>query len=78
MKHYLVKIQNGTTCACLAYDSKDAAMAAYHTELAYRSSDRASTLCVVINESGGIIASEKYVAPPTPTPEPEPDGGESE
>lgn len=76
MKHYLVKIQNGTTCACFAYDSKADAMAAYHTELAYRSSGRASTLCVVINENGSIIASEKYVAPPAPAPEP--DGGDEE
>lgn len=76
MKHYLTKIQNGTTCACFAYDNKSDAMAAYHEELAYRSSDRASTLCIVINESGGIVACEKYTAPPAPAPEP--DGGEGE
>ncbi len=75
--YYLTKVQNKTTCACFAYATKDEAMAEFHTELAYRSVERTSTLCIVASETGAIIACDKYIAPPpapTPDPEPEVDG----
>ncbi len=62
MKHYLTVVQNDDTAACYVYNDKQEALAAYHTELAYRSSDRTSTLCIVSNANGMVVASEKYVA----------------
>lgn len=76
MKHYLTIVQNDSVCACYAYDDKSAAMAAFHTELAYRHESRISTMCVVMNGNGTVVASEKYVAPPAPAPAVEDGEGE--
>ena len=75
MKYYLTIVQNESICACYAYESRSAAMSAYHTELAYRADSRNSTLCVVVNSNGTMIACEKYTAPPAPA---EVEGGEGE
>lgn len=75
MKYYLTIVQNDAVCACYAYESRSAAMAAYHTELAYRADSRASTLCIVVNSNGTVIACDKYTAPPAPVLETE-GGGE--
>lgn len=63
MKYYLTIVQNKITCACFVYDSEDAAKAAFHSELAYRAPERTSTLCIISNENGAIIAVDKYRAP---------------
>ena len=54
MNSYLVIIQNNESCAAFKYDKYDAALAAMHTELAYRGSDRWQTLCLIVKEDGTI------------------------
>lgn len=58
--YYLVIIQNKQTPAIFAYQSYDAALAAFHTELAYRAEGRTSTTCMIINEAGSVYKSEMY------------------
>lgn len=61
--YYLIIIQNNNTQAIYRYDSLDAAMAAYHTELAYRAEGRASTKCAILDSDMRIVRSEVYTAP---------------
>ena len=70
MKHYVTLIQNETTAACFAYDTKADALARYHHEMEYASTSGTTTLCSVMSASGAIIAVEKYTAPT------EPEGGD--
>lgn len=70
MKHYVTLIQNDTTAACFAYDTKAEALAKYHHEMEYASTSGNTTLCSVMNANGAIIAVEKYTAPA------EPEGGD--
>lgn len=61
MKYYLVKIQNGSTGisqGVYAYNSYDDALAAFHSELAYRSETRISTVCVILDERGNTQKKE--------------------
>lgn len=62
--YYLVIMQNtGTenpTCAVYSYSDRDAAFAAYHSELAYRSESRINTVCLMLNENGYPICRESY------------------
>lgn len=65
MKYYLVKIQTGTggtTQGVYAYNSYDEALAAFHTELAYRSSSRTSTVCVILDDRGNTQKRECWTA----------------
>lgn len=73
MKHFVTIIQNDSTCACFSYDDKAGAMSKYHSEMAYAMNAGVTTLCTVMNASGGIIANEKYTAPAA-----EPQDGEAE
>jgi len=66
MKYYLAIVQNDATQAIYAYDGIDAALAAYHSELAYRAESRVKTLCVIFDNFGNTVYKEcweKYVAP---------------
>lgn len=63
MKFYLAVIQNDTTPALFSYDSQDKALAAYHSELAYRAEGRTSTKCALMNEELEVIKRESYFAP---------------
>lgn len=70
---YLLVVQNESTPAIYAYNSHDAALAAFHTEMAYRHEDRHSTKCMILNSNLGTLETEIYVAQPvdtTPTEEP--------
>ncbi len=58
--YYLVIIQNESICAVYRYQDLDAALAAFHSELAYRASGRNSTLCVILDKIGGTIKREKW------------------
>lgn len=58
--YYLVIIQNDSTQAIYAYPSFDAALAAYHTELAYRGEGRNKTVCVILNSIGGEVKGEYW------------------
>ena len=62
MKFYLAIIQNNEVAALYTYDSEDAALAAYHTELAFRDASRTSTHCAILNERLDVIARESYYA----------------
>lgn len=65
MKYYLVKIQknaDGVTQGVYAYDSYDAALVEFHSELAYRNVNRISTVCVIIDERGNTVKKETYGA----------------
>ena len=75
MKHFVSIIQNGETPAMFAYDDKNAAMAAFHTEMAYRHPSRTSTVAFVFNANGTVVAHDSYIAPaPVDTPEVTEDG----
>ena len=62
-KFYLAVIQNETTSALFSYGSQDAALAAYHNELAYRASGRTSTKCALMNDELEVLKRESYYAP---------------
>lgn len=58
MNYYLTIIQNDETCAVYKYTSYDEALAALHSEMAYRGGGRTETLCILMDETGGIMKSE--------------------
>ena len=62
MKHFVSIIQNDETCACFAYPDRAAAIAKFHTEMAYASNANVTTLCIVANSNGAIVRTEKYTA----------------
>lgn len=62
MKYYLVIVQNDSAQAIYVYDGIDAALAAYHSELAYRAESRVKTLCVIIDSFGNTIRKECWSA----------------
>lgn len=59
--YYLVIVQNDTTQAISSYLTFEDALAAYHTELAYRSDDRLSTKCAVLDKDLSMLRCETYV-----------------
>lgn len=59
--YYLVIIQNDSTQAIYAYQTLDAALAAFHSELAYRAEARTKTVCSILNNLGELIKREAYV-----------------
>ncbi|WP_294750048.1 hypothetical protein [uncultured Ruminococcus sp.] len=61
-KYYLAVVQNGTTPALFTYDTLDGALAAFHTEMAYRAAGRTSTKCALMNEELEVIKRESYYA----------------
>lgn len=68
MKYYVTLVQNETTCACYAFDTKQLAMARFHHEMEYAYTAGITVLCCVMSEFGAIAAVEKHSAP-APTPE---------
>ena len=74
---YLVIIQNDASQAVYKYDTLDAALAAFHAEMAYRADGRNSTVCVILNRIGEVIKREDWTREPEPVqipqPEPEPE-----
>ena len=72
MKFYLIIVQNDTVVTIYSYDNLDTALAAYHSELAYRNEARTSTDCAILNADLQVMYRESYNAPaPTPSPESE-------
>ncbi len=63
MKYFVAIIQNGDIGAMNTYNDKNAAMAAYHQEMAYRHPTRTSTVAVVFNSNGNVVAKDSYIAP---------------
>ena len=68
---YLITVQNGDTPSMLGYDSYDAALAAFHTELAYRHESRTSTRCMIIDSELKGYISDSYIKEVTSEPEQE-------
>ena len=64
---YLAIVQNGTTNALYSYDSESEALAAYHTELAYRAEGRTSTACAILDSRLHVLRNEIWEAEPTDT-----------
>lgn len=61
--YYLAIIQNqGESKALNSYDTFEDALAAYHTELAYRAEIRTQTVCSILNAEGQVLRSEVYTA----------------
>lgn len=58
---YLVIMQNDQTQAVYRYDNYDAALAAFHSELAYREDTRMKTACTILNGYGDMIKHEYWV-----------------
>lgn len=70
--YYLAIIQNfGESKALYSYNSYEEALAAYHTELAYRHESRKQTVCSILNADGQVLRNEVYTAPKAPEAEPE-------
>jgi hypothetical protein len=68
--YYLAIVQNDTTNALYSYNSYESALAAYHTELAYRAEGRTSTKCAILDHDLNMLRQETYIAP-APNAEPE-------
>ena len=60
---YLVIIQNDTTQAVYSYETLDAAISMFHTELAYRGDGRNRTVCVILNKNGELVKREFWERP---------------
>ena len=61
--YYLAIVQNDTTNALYSYNTYEDALAAYHTELAYRAETRKSTKCAILDGDLNMLRQETYVAP---------------
>lgn len=73
--YYLAIIQNDETQVLYKYNSFEDALAAYHTELAYRAEGRRSTKCAILDGNLQMLRQETYTAP-VPEPNAEPTEGE--
>ena len=60
MKYFLAIVQNKETCALYSYDTYDEALAAFHSELAYRGEGRNSTFCLIFDENGQVLYTEAW------------------
>lgn len=60
MKYYLAIVQNDSAQSLYSYDSLDAALSAFHSELAYRAETRTTTLCIIFNTYGTVIKNERW------------------
>lgn len=61
--YYLAIVQNDTTNALYSYSAYEDALAAYHSELAYRAEGRKSTKCAILNDDLQLLRQETYIAP---------------
>lgn len=73
--YYLAIVQNDETQALYRYSTYEDALAAYHTELAYRAEGRKSTKCAILNGDLKMLRQETYTAPTEPNVEPEVEEG---
>lgn len=61
--YYLAIVQNDETQALYRYNTYEEALAAYHTELAYRAETRKSTKCAILDGDLNMLRQETYVVP---------------
>lgn len=64
--YYLALVQNDNTQALFAYETLDAALAKYHSELAYRGEGRTSTKCTILDNNLQAVRNDSYIAPVQP------------
>ena len=69
--YYLAIVQNNNTKALYDYESYDAALAAFHSELAYRGEGRTSTKCALLDANLSMIRQEVYGAETVTNEEPQ-------
>lgn len=62
---YLAIVQNDETQTLYRYNTYEEALAAYHTELAYRAEGRTSTKCAILDKDLNMLRQETYTAPIT-------------
>lgn len=60
---YLVIVQNDSIPAIYSYQSENEALAAFHSELAYRAEGRTSTKCSILDSNLVSLRNESYTAP---------------
>lgn len=60
--YYVATVQNENTPALFSYSTLEAALAAFHTELAYRAEGRTSTKCSILDADLMTIRNEVYIA----------------
>lgn len=65
---YLVIVQNESIPAIYKYQTESEALAAYHTELAYRAEGRTSTKCSILDSNLIPLRNESYIAEPNAEP----------
>ena len=61
--YYLAIVQNDEAQAFYRYSNYEDALAAYHTELAYRAETRKSTKCAILDGDLNMLRQETYTAP---------------
>ena len=61
--YYLVIVQNDSIPVIYSYQSESEALAAFHSELAYRAEGRTSTKCSILDSNLIAIRNETYTAP---------------
>lgn len=61
--YYVATVQNENTPSLFSYPTLDAALAAFHNELAYRVEGRTSTKCSILDSDLVQIRVESYTAP---------------
>jgi hypothetical protein len=66
--YYVAIVQNDETQALHRYNTYEEALAAYHTELAYRAEGRKSTKCAILDGNLQMLRQETYIAPATAEP----------
>lgn len=67
MYHLAIR-QNKATNALYSYPTLDAALAAFHSELAYRGDSRTSTMCVILDDFGNTVRKEFWEEETASTP----------
>ena len=58
--YILIKLQNDTTTTSFTYDNYSDALAAFHSELAYRAEGRTSTMCAILDRAGDLVKHERW------------------
>ena len=61
--YILIKLQNDTTTTSFTYDNYSDALAAFHSELAYRAEGRTSTMCAILDRAGDLVKHERWDTP---------------
>lgn len=68
MKFYLITIKADSQ-AITAYDTRETAMYAFHTEIAYAYNAQIDTTCMIVDTTGRTIKVERYEKPVEPETE---------